>query len=141
MPLPPSRKNYFPDSNTIIKQELFWNLKEETVKLPFLGLGIALLKKWFRDGLSRLDYDSSCLTCEMSEMVWNREVHQWLITHVRILTDFINCCRHSLGLIGGYEMISLWRAGVSVRTGVSVTMLALLAIFLAKFLKSEKSSR
>lgn len=48
---------------------------------------------------------------------------------------------HSLGLVRGYEMINLWRVGVSVKTGVSVTMLALLAIFLAKFLKSERSSR
>ncbi|XP_065199463.1 mitochondrial Rho GTPase isoform X2 [Planococcus citri] len=48
---------------------------------------------------------------------------------------------HSLGLIGGYEMISLWRSGVSVKAGVSVTMIALLALFLAKFLKSEKSAR
>lgn len=46
---------------------------------------------------------------------------------------------HSLGLISGYEMISLWRNGVGVKAGVSVTMLALLALFLAKFLKSEKS--
>ncbi|XKL68174.1 hypothetical protein PGB90_003665 [Kerria lacca] len=47
---------------------------------------------------------------------------------------------HSLGLIAGYEMFSLWKAGVSIKTGVSVTMIALLAIFLAKFLKSEKST-
>lgn len=59
----------------------------------------------------------------------------------RVIKKYFFVIRHSLGLIAGYEMISLWRSGVSVKAGVSVTMIALLALFLAKFLKTEKSSR